>query len=406
MTAPGAPGTVSGDHLSAQSAGSPPPGTPRRLYFLDWLRIIALALLVLYHVGMYYVTWDFHVKSPFAGPALEPWMKLSEPWRMGLLFFVSGAASAHLFGGGPRVALVRRRSRQLLWPLLCGVVLLVPPQSYAEVVQKFGYADGFADFLGLYFSGHHGFCRDGQCLILPTWNHLWFLPYLWVYTMLLCALLAWRPQALRSAARRVHQASGAAALLVVPMLFLLAARLLLAARYPVTHALWGDWFTHAVSLAMFAAGAVVAAQPALWDRVASVRWIALPMAAAAWAALVFLGPTPPVVHAVLAAFAWAAVLAAVGFAVRHLDVDVPVRPWLVEAVFPVYVLHQTILIVGSQWLLPQRWPPAMEGPVLVLITLLLSVAGVELIGRVGPLRPWFGLRPRQRPAGAVPAAGP
>ncbi len=403
MTPPGAPGTgAQADRLAAPH----PPQAPRRLYFLDWLRIIALALLVLYHVGMYYVSWDFHVKSPFAGPALEPWMKLSEPWRMGLLFFVSGAASAHLFSGGPSLALVRRRSRQLLWPLLCGVVLLVPPQSYAEVVQKFGHAGGFVDFLGLYFSGYHGFCRDGHCLILPTWNHLWFLPYLWVYTMLLCAVLAVRPQALRSAARRVHQASGAAALLVVPMLFLLAARLLLVARYPVTHALWGDWFTHAVSLAMFAAGAVVAVQPALWERVASVRWIALPMAAAAWVALVVVKPPQPVVHAVLAAYAWAAALAAVGFAVRHLDVDATVRAWLVEAVFPVYMLHQTLLIVGSQWLLPLRWPPALEGPVLVVLTLSLSVVGVELIRRVAVLRPWFGLRPRQGAVGPLPVAVP
>ena len=61
-----------------------------RLYFLDWLRILAFAALVVYHVGMYYVSWDFHVKSPFAGPGLEPWMKLTEPWRMSLIFMISG----------------------------------------------------------------------------------------------------------------------------------------------------------------------------------------------------------------------------------------------------------------------------------------------------------------------------
>ncbi len=64
-----------------------------RLFFLDWLHIIALMVLIAYHVGMYYVTWDFHVKSPFASHALEPWMKLTEPWRMSLLFMISGAAT-------------------------------------------------------------------------------------------------------------------------------------------------------------------------------------------------------------------------------------------------------------------------------------------------------------------------
>ena len=60
----------------------------QRLYFLDWLRIGAFALLVLYHVGMYYVTWPWHVKSADASAALEPFMRLSSPWRLSLLFLI------------------------------------------------------------------------------------------------------------------------------------------------------------------------------------------------------------------------------------------------------------------------------------------------------------------------------
>ena len=134
-----------------------------RLFFLDWLRILAFTTLVLYHVGMYYVSWSFHVKSPFAGPGLEPWMKLTEPWRLSLLFMVSGAATSLMLKSGPSRALVRRRSAHLLLPLMCGVVLVVPPQSYYEVVQRFGYSAGYLDFLRLYFSGYRGFCSSGQC---------------------------------------------------------------------------------------------------------------------------------------------------------------------------------------------------------------------------------------------------
>src|SRR3546814_3567935 len=35
--------------------------SPRR-HDLDWLRIIAFGLLILYHMGMFFVTWDWHVK--------------------------------------------------------------------------------------------------------------------------------------------------------------------------------------------------------------------------------------------------------------------------------------------------------------------------------------------------------
>jgi glucan biosynthesis protein C len=130
-----------------------------RLFFLDWLRILAFGVLVVYHVGMVYVTWDFHVKSPAASRALEPWMLMSGPWRMSLLFMVSGAATAFMLRRGERIGtLLRQRTARLLLPLLCGVVLLVPPQPYVEVVQKLGYAGSYWDFLGLYFSGDRGFC--------------------------------------------------------------------------------------------------------------------------------------------------------------------------------------------------------------------------------------------------------
>ena len=70
-------------------------GQVRRLD-LDWLRICAFALLILYHTGMFYVTWDWHVKSPRASDVIEPLMMLSSPWRLGLLFLVSGAATRFL----------------------------------------------------------------------------------------------------------------------------------------------------------------------------------------------------------------------------------------------------------------------------------------------------------------------
>ena len=45
------------------------PATSERLYFLDWVRILAFFVLIAYHVGMYYVSWDWHVKSPYASEA-------------------------------------------------------------------------------------------------------------------------------------------------------------------------------------------------------------------------------------------------------------------------------------------------------------------------------------------------
>ena len=379
------------------------PTSGERLLFLDWLRIAALAWLMVYHVGMFYVTWDFHVKSPFAGPGLEPWMKLSEPWRMSLVFVTSGAATALMLRTRDAGALIRRRSRQLLLPLLCGVVLVVPPQAYFEVVQKFAYTGSFPDFLGLYFSGFRGFCAGPSCLVLPTWNHLWFLPYLWAYTVVVCAVLSLAPKAAGALSGAVQGVVRGPALWVAPMLIVLALRLVLLPRYPSTHAFWGDGFNHALYFTVFLLGMALASAPGVWLRMGRARWPALTIAMGLWAIWVVGQPAKPLEHAVIAGFQWSAIVAAIGFAHRCLNRDAPFRAELTEAVFPVYLLHQTVLIVSSQALAPLRWSPAIEAPLLLALTLGISYLGYRLLRRVVWLRPWFGMGSPGAETSQVPA---
>ena len=364
-----------------------------RLYFLDWLRILALMVLILYHVGMYYVRWDFHVKSPFAAAGLEPWMKLSEPWRMDLLFMVAGAATALMLKAGAAGDLLRKRSKFLLLPLLCGIVLIVPPQSYFEVVQKFSYSGDYLSFLKLYFTGYQDFCRNGQCLILPTWNHLWFLPYLWLYTLLLWLIVRAWPTSLAISARFTEKLLAGARLPVVPIAIIFVVRITLFSRYPSNHAMWGDWFNHAMYFGMFLTGAVFATQPRLWLGLVQWRWPALLAGIACWGVLVGIRPARPLEHLIIATMQWGAVVAAFGFAQQLFNTDHPMRQRLTEAVFPVYIFHQTVIIVFSQWIRPWQWTPAVEGPVLVSVTLALSYLGYEAVRRSRYLRPWFGLRP-------------
>jgi len=370
---------------------------PRAL-FIDWLRIIALGLLVPYHVGMYYVSWGWHVKSPNLVPALEPLMRMSSPWRMSLLFVVSGAATALMlerFGGRPPGGgWLRERAARLLLPLVLGMLLVVPPQSYFEVVQKGGYAGSYLDFMALYLTAYGGFCEPGGgCLVLPTWNHLWFLPYLFVYTLLLWLLLRRRPQALEAGGAGLERWLAGARLVWLPVVLLWLYRVAIGAHFPTTHALVDDPFSHAQFLTAFAFGALAARQGALWQRIESLRWPALIAAVAGWAAWVALGGAPfPVRALAVSVEQWGALLAAIGFAHRHLTHDGPARRWLTDAVFPVYLLHQTLIVVLAMAWRPLGLPPAVEGPLLVAATLLLGAAGYRVVRRLGGLRPWFGLK--------------
>jgi len=199
----------------------------QRRYDLDWVRIGAFMLLIFYHVGMYYVTWGWHVKSPHASAAIEPLMMLTSPWRLPLLFLVSGVATAYLLARG-RGDFMRSRSARLLIPLAFGMLVIVPPQSYLEVVEKVGYGGSFTEFYRLYITGFHGFCRE-DCLIMPTWNLLWFVAYLWVYTLVMFCIVWLAPRTIPWLKQRAERGLAGVGVLIWLIAFLVAARIALAA---------------------------------------------------------------------------------------------------------------------------------------------------------------------------------
>ena len=127
---------------------SPPFGVPasERRVDLDWVRISAFGLLILYHVGMLYVSWGFHIKSAHRITELEPLMLVLNPWRLALLFLVSGAATRFMLGKLPAGQLLRSRTLRLLPPLLFGMFVIVPPQAYDQILESVGYDGGFLDF--------------------------------------------------------------------------------------------------------------------------------------------------------------------------------------------------------------------------------------------------------------------
>ncbi|NHZ63011.1 acyltransferase family protein [Massilia genomosp. 1] len=385
--------------------------SPARLWFLDWVRIIAFFVLILYHVGMYYVTWDWHVKSPFASHAIEPLMLLSSPWRLGLLFMVSGVASSLMLMKTGAARFLGQRSVRLLVPLVFGMLVIVPPQAYLEVVEKLAYQGSYTDFMRLYLRAYHGFCKGDDCLDLPTWNHLWFVAYLWVYTVVLGALVAALGGRVDRLAARVAASLVGWKIIVLPFVALAIVRLLLQPYFPTTHALVDDWFNHANYVLLFLLGATLARAPQFWPRLERLRWSALGIAAACWATLTICFGLPDSLfiaqaleqmwnlqRIVYSLFSWSAIVAVFGFAYRHLNRDSANRRYLVQAVFPVYIMHQTLIVVMAHAIAPAKLAPVIEALVLIVLTLCLSFAVVEVARRVRVLRPLFGIAPVPAPA--------
>lgn len=392
-----------------------------RRHDLDWVRVCAFGLLVLYHVGMYYVTWDWHVKSPYANATIEPLMLLSSPWRLSLLFLVSGAASAFLLAKRP-TGFLRSRSWRLLLPLVFGMLVIVVPQAYYEVLDSRipgGYHDGYLAFWGRYLANDGTFCDDDGCLDLPTWNHLWFVAYLWVYTVAIWLIARLMPALCERARKWLgEQLSGWGALLW-PVVLLALVRIALVERFESTHALVDDWYNHAQYFSVFLMGFLLARAIGFWETLQRLRWVALLLAAASYAFIVWYfhgtgygdaNPPPNALRqcqrVVWALNQWSSIAAISGFAYRLRNADSRTLRYLVPAVFPVYILHQSVIVVAAYNLKPLTISPVLEGPLLILLTFSVCFGGYEIIRRVGWLRPLFGLKRRAPLNPACEAAQP
>ena len=384
-----------------------------RRHDIDALRVLAFGLLILYHVGMFYVAdWGWHVKSVHLSEWLKWPMRLVNPWRMSLLFLISGLAVNFMLRRASAASFAALRIRRLLVPLLFGMAVVVPPQAYVQALYNGAFDGHYGEFLLRYFTFQpwpEG-AFDGAHVGV-TWNHLWYLPYLLAYSLVLAALLPLlRSRAGRALGNAFRRLRGLW-LWLLPAVPLTFATWALSAEFPTTHDLLHDWHMHAQYFAMFLFGYWIGTDRALWAELRDRRGALLVAAALTFAAFIVLGritePSPTAARA-LYDFAerlngWTWVLLVLGWGHHLLDRPLRWLPYASEAVYPWYVLHQSITVVAGYFLAQRALGPWLEPVLLVAITVLGCLLIHELlIRRIGWLRPLFGIPPRR----ARPAAGP
>jgi glucans biosynthesis protein C len=380
-----------------------PRTSPERRYDLDWLRVFAFGMLIFYHVGMFYVTWGWHVKSRYSSHLIEPAMGLINPWRLMLLFFISGVAVRFAMDKMALKTFLRERFVRLFVPLAFGMAVICMPQAYAELRFKGEIDPGLLAFYPEYL----GF--GDFSIIVPTWNHLWYVAYVLVYTLIAAACLPLLRRIAAGPGARLCawlRGGGAWRLLLVPAIPFMIYQLVLDPLFPTTHTLWGDWANIAHTLTIFGLGLVVAKNEDFWGAVdRALPWSMIVSAGlggvllAAWLNQFTVRASPVLLFAVMLLrvfYAWSVIAALLGVARRFANRTSPALIYLTAAIFPYYILHQTIIVVVGYWFTMHAAPAAIEVATIILATVFGCVAGYEIIRRAGVLRLLFGLPVREK----------
>lgn len=387
--------------MSQNDLTSSPTPLPTRRYDLDWLRIIAFGILVFYHIGMFYVPWGWHVKSVYAGSGVEPLMRLANPWRLSLLFFISGVAFAYLHDklGGWRFAW--DRFWRLLPVIVFGMLVVVMPQTYFQLREMGAIEPGILAFWPDYIVSW-----EIADVAVPTWNHLWYVVYLFVYALLLAPFLGvfkWLGQGPGQIIGRLFDHRfGSLWLVVLGFVPLMAYRVLLVPYFETTHNLTSDWANHAICFTFVLYGVFAAKSARFWSVVDRALPLTLVLTVGlagvltpVWIYWDVFAERPAELWAARAGrvlFAWTTILTLLALARRFLNQDNGARRYLTEAIFPVYILHQTITVSAGYMLTRLGLNLGSEFALITVFTVLGSFAGFEIVRRVKPLRPVFGLK--------------
>lgn len=374
-----------------------------RRYDIDWIRIMLIFSVFLFHIGMFFNGFGWHIKNPERMLWLDPLMAYLHTWRMPLLFLISGVGTYFALGKRSMGRFVGERSRKLMIPLVFGMLVIVPPQVFVEKQAQYGT---FWNFIPHITQGSY---PEGNL----SWHHLWFILYLFICAMaaipFIVMLRSKHSQKFYHLLESISSVKGLLLLVLTVPLFI--SQLVLLPYFPdETHALTDDWAYIAKSFLFFLYGYVLLSNKILINNITRQRRI-YAIIAFALTGLFFidwfhsLDPyMSNTLQLFLLHFAVLAIgLAIIGYAARYLNRDHPWRYYLNEAIYPFYILHQTVILVIGFHLLKVPWGPGIKALVLTMGSFVcIAIIYLLLIRPFKITRLLFGMQVKTRNARQKP----
>jgi fucose 4-O-acetylase-like acetyltransferase len=364
----------------------------QRRYDIDLLRNLGILLLFPFHAARIFDVWDpFYVKNVAPSQGLSWLVALIAFWFMPLLFWLAGSASWYALRRRTDRQYVGERFSRLFVPFVAGTLIVVPPQGYIATRMPGGEPGGYLEYLTRFFadfsdlSGYTG-------AFTPA--HLWFILYLFVFSLI--GLPMFRALIRRLDDAPVRRAMG---FLSRPQVFVLLFVPLTAVQALPAPGGQNPFYYFFI----YAAGFLACAHPDFEGMLAKCRFpalLALAVTVPVWVWMLdhfgnLSGFSPAAILFTLLRTlnVWLTLIAITGYGLklRH------VRPsWLRyanEAAFPVYIVHQTVIVVIGWFIVQQDWNLYVKFAVILISSFAASCLLYEAaIRRLAPLRLLFGVK--------------
>jgi len=376
--------------------------TLNRRYELDWLRVLAILVVFLYHSTRFFNLGDWHVKNVDTYVWVELWNVFATRWMMPLFFIISGASLFYAIGKSTewRKFYVDKFMR-LMIPLLIGSVTHAALQIYLERSSHGQFSGSFFSFLPEYFNGVYlGIGMPGNFAFHGM--HLWYLLFLFIYSLICYRLFIWFKGSGQEILNQITSFFAIPGLMYLgfPLPLLIMKVLIPKVVMDVENGGWGFlyyiWF--------LISGFIIFSSNRLQQQIMNQRWISLVLGVGLSSAhlyqlfsqsrLVFPAGITDWVYTLLSFIsAWSWLFAILGFSMKYLAFDRPLLRSANEGLMPFYILHQTILLcigyIVMNWDIHDvlKWVIVFVSSFIVIITLYMF-----LIRKFEVLRFLFGMK--------------
>jgi hypothetical protein len=327
-----------------------PNSTPAkpRLYYLDWLRVVSIGILMLYHAAKIFTGWKYHVQNDTSSETFMLPMQFVNPWRMPLLFFVSGIGIWFALGKRHGRAFLLEKLKRLFIPFVFGVFVLVPPIFYFRKLNRTRLDISYLQFYSDYFALSR----------LTHWGHVWFLVYLFIFVLIGTPVFLYfrtdkGKRIIQYVAEYFAKNKFNLILLIIPLFVI---EWLLSGFWTGSRRLYNDVYHVTFYFVFFLYGYFIAAAGSFWAMFERNRRIFLftgiicfTVLYAGWQAEGITDQERPHSDLIILDLVWCLnilswIMCLLGYARRYLNFYNPLLRYSNRATLPCYILHYPLLI--------------------------------------------------------------
>ena len=377
-----------------------------RRHDIDWLRVLAVLLLIYFHTARIFDTDRFYVKNDPVSDGMDVFIGLVNMFHMPLLFLVSGVGTWFALGHRTGREYAAERVRRLFVPFIFGTLVIVPPQVYCILRGNPNIHTSYLEFYPQFFKFD---LQTPGYVVSFEWAHLWFLIYLFVFSLLALPLLLHlrKERGKRLVARLAAfcERPGAILLAAVPLAVFEGA---LRPAWPGMQNLCNDWANFFFYITIFIYGYLIFSDPRFGRAIErhGKPALALGFGCVAIGLLLFVTDSEParayspgyvLVRMLHGVNTWFWLVAILAFGRKWLNFSNKLLTYANETVLPFYIWHQTAIVVVGFFVV--RWNAGVMPKYLMISTasLIVTVILCELLVKpTNVTRFLFGMRQKKR----------